>query len=217
MAYEAVLFDMNGVLVDDEHLQEAAFREVLVARGYPLSPEDYTKYFIGRTDKSGFENYFNEHTGRQDVAHLISQKGDAYQKLAAAGVKGYEGVLDFVAALHAKNIKLAVVTSSMGYEATAVLKGLGLTDYFEAVVAAEDVKNGKPDPEGYLKGASALSVRPEKCVVIEDAPSGLKAAKSARMYAIAVLNTHAMGELQEADIAVRQLSANLAESLLQKN
>lgn len=147
MKYKAILFDMNGVLVDDERLQEEAFRKTLLQLNIPLTPEDYTRYFIGKTDRKGFEDYLQVLHLDHDIDSLIAEKGKEYQELASNGVKGYSGVKEFIEAATEHGLSLAVVTSSMKSEAISVLVGLGLTHYFKSIIAADDVKNGKPDPK----------------------------------------------------------------------
>ncbi len=90
---------------------------------------------------------------------------------------------------------MAVVTSSSKDEAFLILNRLGLKKYFKAILTAEDIAKSKPNPESYLKGAIALSVKPHECIVVEDALSGIAAAKAAGMFVIAVLNTHSKDEL----------------------
>jgi len=215
MKYKAILFDMNGVLVDDEHLQEEAFRQTLAKLNVPLSAEDYITFFIGKTDRKGFEDYLQSLHMVHDISSLVQQKGKEYENLASGGIQGYPGVKEFVGAAVQKGLHLAVVTSSMKNEAVSVLAGLGLTDFFSAIVAADDVENGKPDPEGYLKGAAALVVDPKECIVVEDAPSGIEAARSAGMACVAVVNTHAANKLSAADMITEELSAALIDELAQ--
>lgn len=214
MKYKAILFDMNGVLVDDEHLQEEAFRRTLSPLAIPLTSDDYVKFFIGKTDHKGFVDYFQTLSVHHAVDPLIIQKGKEYEQLASRHIQGYPGVKEFIEVTAGRGLVLAVVTSSMKNEAVSVLAGLGLTDYFSSIVAANDVENGKPDPEGYLKGATSLAVNPRECIVIEDAPSGLKAAKAAGMFSVAVLNTHSAGELSDANVITKQLSASLLSELV---
>lgn len=106
-------------------------------------------------------------------------------------------------------MKLAVVTSSVRSEATSLLEGLGITPFLGATVTAEDISEGKPSPEGYLKAAEQLGVEPSKCVVIEDAPSGVMAAKKAGMECIAVATTHNADELSNADRVTPRLEPGL--------
>ena len=214
MKYKAILFDMNGVLVDDEHLQEEAFRQTLSQINISLTSEDYIRFFIGKTDHKGFDDYLQSLNINRNADSLIIQKGEEYEKLASTGIEGYSGVEEFIEAATKQGVSLAVVTSSTKREAISVLAGLGLTHYFKSIIAADDVKNGKPDPEGYIKGAASLSVNPSECIVIEDTPSGLKAAKAAHMFSVAVLNTHNPDELSDANIVVKELSVTLIKGLI---
>lgn len=205
---------MNGVLIDDEHLQEEAFKQTLSQIDIPLTPEDYIRFFIGKTDHKGFDDFFQSLSVDRDIDFLIAQKSKEYEKLASHGIKGYPGVKEFIERATTYDLSLAIVTSSMKNEAISVLAGLGLTHYFKSIIAADDVRNSKPNPEGYLKGAVSLSVDPSECIVIEDAPSGLKAAQSAEMFSIAVLNTHEADELFDANIVTEELSAALINELV---
>lgn len=207
------LFDMNGVLVDDEQLQESAFRQVLAPLGLHLSPADYIRYFIGKTDKKGLEDYAAAVRHGYAVEELIRAKGVAYKELSTHGITGYQGVTAFVKALADAGARMAVVTSSTRAEADAVLKGLKLTEYFPVIIAAEDITNGKPDPEGYRKGAEALSASPNQCVVVEDAPSGIQAGRAAGMFTLAITNTHDEQQLEGADLIIGELSAPLISKL----
>lgn len=213
MRFRACLFDMNGVLVDDEILQEEAFRLTLEGYDLHLSSEEYKKCFIGKTDKNGFESYFAERMLPDSIERLITKKGEAYKAAARNKLQGYGGVEQCIEAFAERGLALAVVTSSMRSEAEAVLSALKLQKYFSVVISAEDVKNGKPDPEGYLKGAGAVQIPPPQCIVIEDAPSGLRAAEIAGIYSVAVTNTHSKAELDRADVVTDELSIDLAYQL----
>lgn len=103
-------------------------------------------------------------------------------------------------------MKLALVTGSLRVEAEIALKACGIGDCFDVVIAAEDVGLGKPNPEGYLKAIDLLNVSPEESIIVEDSPSGIKAAKAAGIDCIAVTNTHARNELSDATSVVDSLS-----------
>jgi HAD superfamily hydrolase (TIGR01509 family) len=209
MKYEAVLFDMNGVLVDDEMLQEDAFRQVLSHIGYELSPDDYKKYFAGRTDKEGFENYLASQNKEADVSKLSEEKTLDYFERIKSGVEGYDGTKEFAEETSFRGLKLAIVTSSNRNEADSLISGLGFTPLLSATITGDDVLWGKPDPESYLKAAAELGVEPARCLVIEDTPSGITAARSAGMDVIGVTNTHTAEELAGASRVVEKLSIDL--------
>jgi HAD superfamily hydrolase (TIGR01509 family) len=197
---------MNGVIVDDEPLHLLAFQKVFKDRGEDLSHDDYKKYFAGKTDADGFKAYMAANRLGFGLDDLMSEKVQAYMDLAEGELSPYPGVIEFIASLRDAGTKLALVTSSLRVEAETVLKAFEIDDSFEAVVTADDIEHGKPDPEGYLKGAAALGVEPQQCVVIEDAPSGVAAAHAAGMECVVVLNTHTQTELAEADLKLDRLT-----------
>lgn len=213
MKYQAVLFDMDGVVVDSEPVHEAAFRVTLRQYGHRLSENQYKQHFLGRTDEAGLQSYFDFVGETVDFPVVLDTKAREYLKLAADQLVPYLGALAFIRDLRARDIPLALVTGSLRAEADIVLKSFDLMAAFSAVIAAEDIHKSKPDPEGYLKGAAALGVAAEDCVVIEDAPSGVKAARAAGIRCVAVTNTHVVDELSEATFITNSLHAGLLEQL----
>lgn len=210
----AVLFDMNGVIVDDEHLHEAAFRRVLEAHGASLSAEGYQAHFMGRTDRDGYLSYFGDEASLPaPLDELLRAKSEAYRSLAADSLQPYPGVLDCIAALGRDGIQLALVTSSLAVEADAVLAAFSIADAFEQRVTAESVTNGKPDPEGYDRALRLLGVEPAAAVVVEDALSGVRAAHRAGIRCLAVTHTHSAEALAEADAVVDHLDGDTLTTL----
>ena len=214
MKYKAILFDMNGVLVDDEDIQEEAFRTALANIGVALTADDFTKYFIGKTDAKGIYDYFAVNKITDDQLVILGLKHDAYKDLITGSIKGYAGVNEFIDRALERGLEIAIVTSTARDEAESNLSSLQLLNYFNKIVTGDDVTNGKPDPEGYLKGASLVAVKPAECIVIEDAPSGLAAAKAAGMFSVGVSNTHPAEMLTDASRIVNELSANLLDELI---
>lgn len=205
MSYRAVLFDMDGVIVDSEPLHVAAFQATLKGYGRDLTHEQYKQHFAGRTDEAGFSQYFDFIGETVDMPVIMDKKAMAYLELAAAQLVAYPGVIEFIRDLSERETPLALVTGSLRAEAEATLKAFGLAHLFSVVITAEDIAHSKPNPEGYLKGAKALNTDPADCIVIEDAPSGVSAAKAAGMRCVAVTNTHSKEELREATLVVNQL------------
>ena len=206
MSYKAILFDMDGVIVDSEPLHVAAFQAALKRYGHSLTDEQYKQHFAGRTDEAGFKQYFDFIGEKVDLPVIMDEKASAYLELAADQLVPYPGVIEFIRDLASRNILLALVTGSLRAEAEIVLKAFGISEFFSVVVAAEDITHSKPNPEGYLKAANALNTNPTDCVVIEDAPSGVKAANAAGIRCLAVTTTHASEELKDAAAVVDQLT-----------
>ena len=208
MKYEAVLFDMDGVIIDSEPLHEAAFRATLATHGRELTESHYKRYFLGKTDHDGLELYFQFMNEQVDVAKLADEKAVTYLHIASDQLEAYPGVISLIKELSAK-VPLALVTGSLRIEVDTALSRLGISDCFSVIVSAGDVTTGKPNPEGYLKAAALLGVDAKDCVVVEDSASGVKAAKAAGADCIAVTNTHSVDELKDATIVVGRLNIDL--------
>ena len=192
---EAVLFDLDGVLVDSARPVERVWRawaerhgldaaQVVVAHG--LRTIETVQLFTAHFDAEA-EAKELERAEIEDTTGLLEADGaGALLAILPAG-------------------SWAVVTSGTRVLATARLRNNGL-QIPRVLVGAEDVEKGKPDPECYLKGAELLGVSAERCVVVEDTPAGIQAARSAGMVAVAVATTHRASELSKADAVVRALS-----------
>ncbi len=213
MSYKAVLFDMDGVIVDSEPLHVAAFQATLKRYGHDLSEEQYKQHFAGRTDEAGFKQYFDFISENVDLPIIMDEKARAYLELAAYQLIPYPGAVEFIRDLAARNVPLALVTGSLRAEAEITFKTFDIAQYFTAVIAAEDITQSKPSPEGYLKAGAALNVDPKDCIVVEDAPSGVKAARAAGMRCLAVTTTHTEGELEGATLTIGQLRPGCLDSL----
>ncbi len=205
MSYKAVLFDMDGVIVNSEPLHVAAFQAVLKRYGHDLSDDQYKHHFAGKTDEAGFRQYFDFINEMVELPVIMDEKAKAYLELAADQLVPYPGVVELISRLASQKVPLALVTGSLRTEAEITLQTFKIAEFFTAVVAAEDITQSKPSPEGYLKGAAALEVDPADCIVIEDAPSGVKAARAAGMRCLAVTTTHSREDLEAATVIVEQL------------
>jgi len=189
--YTAILLDMNGVIIDDEHIHEAAFRQVLGEIGHTLTPEEYREHYVGRTDREGLQDHLaSKGAAVAGLDTLLATKSAAYHTRAAQGIQSFAGVREFVEKAAARGLQLAVVTSANQDEAVSVLESLDIARFMGCLVSGDDIDIGKPSPEGYLKAAAILGVKPSHCVVIEDAPNGVLAAKNAGMYCVGITNTH---------------------------
>jgi beta-phosphoglucomutase len=217
MSYIAVLFDMDGVIVDSEPIHVAAFQATLKLYGHDLSDEQYKQHFAGRTDEAGFNRYFDFISETVDLPVIMDEKAKKYLELAADQLVPYPGVIEFILDLAERKIPLALVTGSLRQEAEITLSAFNITKFFKAVITAEDILHSKPNPEGYLKGAKTLGVRPADCIVIEDAPSGVKAASAAGMRCLAVTTTHKEKELAGATLIVDQLRPGCFDSGISPN
>lgn len=203
-----VLFDYNGTLVDDEHLHQKAFQEVLQAYNIDLTDELYNRACLGKTDTDCFTSLAGECDGQLSgvpTNNLLELKGDRYRKLAAGADILFPNTRQFIRRL-SQDCRLAIVTGARRQEVLALLSSESLTPFFDFVVAAEDIARGKPHPEGYRKGLQRMGLSEKRVVVIEDSPSGIAAAKAAGLACIAVLHTCRKEDLREANVIVERIS-----------
>lgn len=200
---KAVLFDMDGVIIDSEPLHTRAFQDSMKQFGLNLT-EEYCSQFIGRTDRYMAEVLIKEYQLQISAEELLEAKNNKkkiYEK--EYGYPPVPFVKDLIQDLAAHNIKLAIASSSPmeGIQETA--KSLGLTDYFDQYVSGMDLKHSKPAPDIFLKAASNLGVAPSDCIVIEDSTHGVAAAKAAGITCIGFYNPHSGNQdLSKADIIV---------------
>jgi HAD superfamily hydrolase (TIGR01509 family) len=211
----AVIFDFNGIIVDDEPIHFKLFQRVLGEEGIVLTEEDYYASYLGFDDRGAFMAGFRENSRPLSAAklqELIERKAVYYQEAIRNHVTVFPGVKNLVADL-AQTLPLAVASGALRHEIETILKTLGLLDRFRAIVAAEDVTQGKPEPEIYLKALAALNARggngkpieAADCVVIEDSKEGIRGARRAGMKCLAVTNSHPAELLSDADAVVKNL------------
>jgi len=219
---QAVIFDFDGVITDSEVLHFRAFNAVLAQYGFQLTKPEYYKEYLGMSDDDCFRAMIAE--GRlpiqeSQIKNLGQQKTHIFEKLARTEGKIIEGVREFLNTLSAARVPLAICSGALRAEIELILEEAGLRSYFDAIVSAEEVKHGKPDPEGFLLALEKLNdlwpepLTPERCIVIEDSHWGLKAAKAAGMRTIAVTNTYDAAQLKQADEVVARLDELTMDNL----
>ncbi|CAM5330980.1 hydrolase [Streptomyces abikoensis] len=182
----AVIFDLDGTLVDSEPNYYEAGRRVLEQYGAPgFTWEEHTR-FIGIGTRETLEALRREHGIEAPVDELLAAKNRAYLELAAARTEAFPEMRRFVELLHGAGVPLAVASGSSRAAIEAVLARTGLGGPLSTRVSAEEVARGKPEPDVFLEAARRLGAAPGDCVVVEDAPPGAEAARRAGMRCIAV-------------------------------
>lgn len=199
---KAVLWDLDGTLVDSAEYHWRAWQKVMAQEGVSISREQFLKTFGQRNDL-----ILREWLGPNTSPERIQRVGDAkeawYRELIRSeGIEPLPGAAEWVQRLAENGWKQAIASSAPRENVEVVLEALGLRGYFQAWVAAEDVERGKPDPQVFLLAASRLGVPPERCIVVEDAPAGIQAARRAGMKCIGVCRP---GETLPADLTVSSL------------
>jgi len=203
---DAVLFDLNGVIVDDEDQHRLALTQVLERFGLSLRREDYYTHFLGFDDRLCFAEAFrlaNRTLPSELLRHLVAQKASVYRDLTAERCVPVPGALEFVRAA-AQQSRLAIVSGALRSEIEQILERTGIRDLFDIIVAAEDVLRCKPHPAGYQAALAALDQRravvTDRCVAIEDSPAGVAAAKAAALRCIALTTSVTEAALREANV-----------------
>ncbi|MDA1079170.1 MAG: HAD family phosphatase [bacterium] len=199
---KAVIFDMNGIIIDDEHIHELAFSHVVQRFGIEISHELYLECCAGRTDRAGFETIAERFSVPLPIDAVLVEKSQAYLTLFPKTKKAFPGVLELLHSLEKTDLTLALVSSASRIEVELVIKEFGLTNTFVQTISADDVTLGKPDPEPYQKMIRLLGLKADECVVIEDSRNGVLSAKAAGCACVAVTTTHEREDLLEADLTV---------------
>ena len=209
----AVIFDFNGIIVDDEPIHFELFQKVFAEEGIELTHDAYYARYLGFDDRGAFSFGYQEHKrelGDATLAELIERKAVYYQEAISNHVAIFPGVKSLVTDL-AKHLPLAVASGALRNEIETILTTAGLIHHFKAIVSAEDVERGKPEPEIFLKALAALNadngnpIQPGECVVIEDSKEGIKGARRAGMKCLAVTNSHPAELLGDANAIVKSL------------
>jgi HAD superfamily hydrolase (TIGR01509 family) len=217
-----VLFDYNGVIVNDEDIQLRAFTEVLAECGIQLDVSLYSQHFLGKTSVEGVHSIvsnFSQQFSKINVNALVEKKRLLYQKYISNYDILYPGIIDVLNDLH-KYCILVIVTSSILPSVRNVLRQYHLLSMFTKIISADDVTRGKPDPEGYLLGLKAVNLGRERIVVIEDTPVGVHAAKAAGLKCIALCHTSPKETLSEADIiidTIKSVDLSLIKKLIKNS
>lgn len=205
--FEAVIFDFDGVILDSEPIHYEACCYVLKDTGLVITYQEYVEKYLGLCDKEMFPSLLKQkgyNFSPDEINSMINKKIESYIHIINnhTNLPFIPYVDQYIAHAANNDIKIALCTGSTRREVSAVLSRLKhgkLQSYFRTIVTSEDVQYGKPSPEGFLLTANRLGVLPAKCLVIEDSPHGIEAAKRAGMYVIGLLTTHNKSELQNAN------------------
>jgi len=199
----AVLWDLDGVLVDTAPFHLQAWRELFAGLGKDLSEEEFRRSFGLRNDAI-LRSLLGE-LSEERVDELSRRKEAIFRQRIRGNVRPIAGAPALLDRLRRAGKRTAIVSSTPRENVEVLLRSLKLEDAFDAIIAAEDVRRGKPDPEGYLLGAERVGVAPQACVVIEDAPGGVEAAKRAGMKCIGLAAKREAADLRLADLTVMSL------------
>ena len=214
----AIIWDMDGTIVDTAELHFAAWQTVFTSRHIPFSREDFRRGFGMRND-SIIRDILGPRATPEEIDAISREKTGLFRDAVnRQGVHAMPGAKELLTALHERGVPMAVASSAPRQNAETFLQLLGIENLFQAVVSGEEVTHGKPAPDIFLLAAKKLGAEAHCCVVIEDAVGGIAGAHAAGMHSIGVAANHTRESLKLADLVVdslAQVSAADIEKLLQ--
>jgi beta-phosphoglucomutase-like phosphatase (HAD superfamily) len=200
--FSAVIFDMDGVIIDSEPRHERAFLDVFEQMGYGQTHGVEFERYLGRSDRAVWVDFVARHNPKWTLDELTAWKQNHLIEIIRREQPIFAGLPELVAQL-APRFRLAVASGSVHPVIDEVLAMKSLRRFFPVVVSTQDVAHGKPAPDVFLRAAELLGVTPAKCCVIEDSAAGVTAARAAGMTAIAITNTLPAEKLTHAHHVVR--------------
>ncbi len=218
MSRQAIIFDLDGVLIDSAQAHLESWKQLAHELRHPFDEKRFLETF-GRRNEEVIPSLFGPGRSPNVTRELSVRKEQIYRDLIRGRVPAIDGAVDLVRACADDGFAVALGSSAPRENAELVLEELGIRDCFGALVTDRDVPRGKPDPSVFLTAAERLAVTPRRCVVTEDAPAGIKAAKAADMTAVALVGAHARDTLLEADLIVgslRELTPDRLRELIER-
>jgi beta-phosphoglucomutase family hydrolase len=210
------IFDWDGVIIDSHAQHEESWGLLFQEIGRPM-PEGFFKATFGMRNQQIIPMCFDfvNADDHAEIARLGNRKEELYREiLRRDGIEPLPGVVALLAELKELGIPTAVGSSTPRLNIETIMAMTGLAPYFQAIVSAEDVTVGKPDPQVFLKAGEKIGCPPERCLVFEDAHVGIEAGKRAGMKVLAVATTHPLESLHQADAAFVDLSGLTVETIL---
>ncbi|PYF77202.1 HAD family hydrolase [Pedobacter nutrimenti] len=191
----AVIFDMDGVICHTNPYHSLAFREFFASHQLFPTEEEFAQHMFGKSNSYILSHFFKRAIKGEEFKQMEEEKESLFRKLYGPHISPIAGIMDFINELHQNGVKLGIATSAPVANLNLILTKVALRDKVGSILASEDVKKHKPDPEVYLKSAANLGVKPENCIVFEDSYSGVSAALNAGMQVAGVLTSHTATEL----------------------
>jgi len=212
----AIIFDMDGVLVDSNPFHLRKWIDLFQAHGVPFDERELPRIVLGPPNEVTFPLYLGEGLTREQMRELSEELEENFRRAIGPHARAFPGVQRFVEACHAEGITMAVASAAIGKNVHFLISALGLRHYFREMMTGDEVSRPKPDPEIYLKTAQKLKVSPAACAVFEDSFVGIEAAKCAGMKCVAIASTFSaedLGRETRADLILHSFEAVSLQTL----
>lgn len=210
---KAVIFDMDGVLVDNSKIHFEAFVVFCKRHGVDISADALKPYF-GMGNDEIIPAVLSREIEPSELKALADEKEIIYRDIFASTIKPLDGLVDMLRGLKDMGVKIAVGSSGNTDNVNFVLEKCGIASYFDAIANGDMITRAKPDPEVFLLAAKLLGIEPESCLVFEDSFAGIKAARSAGMAAIAVATTYTRDEHKDYDAIIDDFTQINSEQVI---
>lgn len=215
----ALIFDMDGVIVDSNPYHKIAIQQFCKEHGHELSDERLLKHVYGRTNREWITALFGG-IPDETIIQYTEEKEELYRRLFDKDIRPVRGLIGFLDLLDKYNVPRAIGTSAPRSNVDFTLKRTGTEKYFNIILNDTFVTHSKPHPEIYLKCAAALGLPNSRCIVIEDSLSGVEAGKAAGSKVIGITTTHQKEELSHCDLVINDfesLSIGMLRSLAEQD
>ena len=200
---KAVIFDMDGVLIDSNPFHLRKWIDLLNSHRIPFRPEDLPQYVLGQRNDTAFRYFFGPELTAAEIARLSDELEKKFREEFRPHARPLPGLERLMDECHRAGIPMAVASSAMAKNVEFVVDALGFRKYFRCLVSGDEVSRPKPDPEIYLKVAGKIGLHPAGCVAFEDSFVGVESAKRAGMKCVAIASTFPRDQLERAaDLAV---------------
>lgn len=198
----AVIFDMDGVICHTNPYHSLAFRDFFALRNLAPTEAEFAQHMFGKSNSYIFSHFFNRPVTGTELLELEEEKEGLFRKIYKDHIEPIAGIVEFITDLESHGVKLGVATSAPYANLDLILSKVPIRNKLGSILASEDVKKHKPDPEVYLTSAKNLGLTPAQCLVFEDSYSGISAALNAGMRVVGVLTSHTIEELPKCDLYI---------------
>jgi len=202
----AVIFDMDGVICHTNPYHSLAFQSFFGKRGLNPTNEEFSQHMFGKSNSYILKHFLGREIVGEEFKAFEFEKESLFREIYADKIETIPGYLDFLNSLKNKNIKTGVATSAPRANLDLIMNFLGFENQMESILASENVKKHKPDPEVYITSAINMNVPISNCIVFEDSFSGVTAALHANMKVVGVLSSHTKEELPPCDFYIYDYS-----------
>ena len=198
----AVIFDLDGTILDNNPFHLKAWKEYLKKIGRDMTDEEFNRQLNGRTNKDVVKYLYGNDLSEEEIWKHTNEKEALYRELYKPHIEPVPGLIQLLDILHEQGVPMAIATSGIKVNIEFMFENIPVRKYFQAVIDSSYITHGKPHPEIFARTAEALNVAGSDCLVFEDAVVGIQAAQAAGMKVVAVATTEKREALQIADLII---------------